>query len=57
MKKLQNEGIKLESEFYREVHALECKYAAQYASLFDKVSQNASVLLIFFTLIILIHTS
>ncbi|XP_025086630.1 nucleosome assembly protein 1-like 1 isoform X2 [Pomacea canaliculata] len=36
MKKLQNEGIKLESEFYREVHALECKYAAQYASLFDK---------------------
>lgn len=30
--------IKIESKFYEEVHELECKYAAQYAPLFDRVS-------------------
>ena len=38
LKKLQNDVIQLESQFYKEVHVLECKYATQYASLFDKVS-------------------
>jgi len=36
LKKLQNEVINLEAQFYKEVHVLECKYAAQYAPLFDK---------------------
>ncbi|KAL8568172.1 hypothetical protein ACOMHN_027695 [Nucella lapillus] len=36
LKKLQNDAIQLESQFYREVHALECKYAAQYGPLFEK---------------------
>merc|ERR1712154_13492 len=36
LKKLQNEVINLEALFYKEVHELECKYAAQYAPLFDK---------------------
>ncbi|XP_076450592.1 nucleosome assembly protein 1-like 1 isoform X3 [Babylonia areolata] len=36
LKKLQNEAIQLEAQFYREVHTLECKYAAQYGPLFEK---------------------
>lgn len=36
LKKLQNEVINLESQFYKEVHVLECKYAEQYAPLFVK---------------------
>ncbi|KAK7098440.1 nucleosome assembly protein 1-like 1-A isoform X1 [Littorina saxatilis] len=36
LKKLQNDVINLEAQFYKEVHVLECKYAAQYAPLFDK---------------------
>lgn len=36
LKKLQNDGIQLESDFYKEVHVLECKYAQQYNSLFEK---------------------
>ncbi|XP_076471509.1 nucleosome assembly protein 1-like 1 isoform X2 [Babylonia areolata] len=38
LKKLQNEVISVESQFYREVHELECKYAASYASIFEKRS-------------------
>ena len=30
--------IKIESEFYKDVHELECKYAAKYGPIFDKVS-------------------
>ena len=29
--------IEIESKFYEEVHELECKYAAKYAPLFDRV--------------------
>jgi len=36
LKKLQNEMITIESKFYEEVHELECKYAAQYAPLYEK---------------------
>lgn len=36
LKKLQFEATKIEAEFYREVHRLECEYAAKYAPLFDK---------------------
>ncbi|XP_071100076.1 nucleosome assembly protein 1-like 1-A isoform X2 [Haliotis cracherodii] len=36
LKKLQFDVVKLESEFYKEVHSLECKYASKYVSLFDK---------------------
>ncbi|XP_055957820.1 nucleosome assembly protein 1-like 1 isoform X3 [Patella vulgata] len=36
LKKLQFDVIKLESEFYKEVHDLECKYASKYVSMFDK---------------------
>ena len=52
LKKLQNDVIQLESQFYKEVHVLECKYATQYASLFDKVSslQLHSFFLSFFFL-------
>ena len=32
--------IKVESEFYKEVHELECKYAAKYAPIFDRVSTS-----------------
>jgi len=39
LKKLQNEVISLESNFYQEVHELECKYALQYAPLFEKRKQ------------------
>ena len=37
LKKLQFEMIKIESKFYEEVHELECKYAAQYQPLFERV--------------------
>jgi len=36
LKKLQFEVIKIESKFYEEVHELECKYAEQFAPLFDR---------------------
>ncbi len=38
LKKLQFKTIEIESKFYEEVHQLECKYASQYAPLFDRVS-------------------
>ncbi|XP_045176300.2 nucleosome assembly protein 1-like 1 isoform X1 [Mercenaria mercenaria] len=38
LKKLQFEATKIEAEFYREVHRLECEYAAKYSPLFDKRS-------------------
>ena len=50
LKKLQNDVIQLESQFYKEVHVLECKYATQYASLFDKVSSLHLQLHAFFSL-------
>ena len=37
LKKLQFEMIKIESQFYEEVHDLECKYAARYQPLFERV--------------------
>lgn len=37
LKKIQFEATKIEAEFYREVHRLECEYAAKYAPLFEKV--------------------
>ncbi|XP_033753359.1 nucleosome assembly protein 1-like 1 isoform X1 [Pecten maximus] len=36
LKKLQFEAAKIEAEFYKEVHDLECKYASLYTPLFDK---------------------
>ncbi|KAK2173521.1 hypothetical protein NP493_870g02027 [Ridgeia piscesae] len=36
LKKLQFEMIKIESTFYEEVHALECKYATKYTPLVEK---------------------
>lgn len=36
LKKLQFENIKIESEFYKEVHDLECTYQAKYRALLDK---------------------
>ncbi|XP_052268685.1 nucleosome assembly protein 1-like 1 isoform X2 [Dreissena polymorpha] len=36
LKKLQFEATKIEAEFYREVHRLECQYAAKYLPLFEK---------------------
>ncbi|KAK3727641.1 hypothetical protein RRG08_032601 [Elysia crispata] len=36
LKKLQNEVINVEAEFYKEVNALELKYAPKYSQLFDK---------------------
>lgn len=36
LKKLQFEATKIEAEFYREVHKLECEYAAKYAPLVEK---------------------
>lgn len=36
LKKLQFKMIEIESKFYEDVHALECKYAAQYTPLFDR---------------------
>lgn len=37
LKKLQFESTKVEAEFYREVHKLECVYAARYEPLVVKV--------------------
>lgn len=37
LKKLQNEVINIEAEFYKEVNALELKYAPKYSQLFEKV--------------------
>ena len=37
LKKIQFEATKIEAEFYREVHKLECDYALRYAPLFEKV--------------------
>lgn len=36
LKKIQFEATKIEAEFYREVHKLECDYALRYAPLFEK---------------------
>ncbi|KAI0216417.1 Nucleosome assembly protein 1-like 1, partial [Lamellibrachia satsuma] len=36
LKKLQFEMIKIESTFYEEVHALECKYATKYTPLVER---------------------
>ncbi|CAG5131120.1 unnamed protein product, partial [Candidula unifasciata] len=36
LKKLQNEIINIESEFYKEVNALELKYAPKYSKIFEK---------------------
>jgi nucleosome assembly protein 1-like 1 len=36
LKKLQNEVINIEAEFYKEVNALELKYAPKYSQLFEK---------------------
>lgn len=38
LKKMQFEAIKIEAEFYTEVHRLECQYAARYTPLFEKRS-------------------
>jgi len=38
LKKIQFEATKIEAEFYREVHRLECEYATKYAPLFEKRS-------------------
>ena len=38
LKKIQFEATKIEAEFYREVHRLECEYATKYQPLFEKVS-------------------
>ena len=37
LKKLQFESTKIEAEFYEEIHQLECKYAARYAPIYEKV--------------------
>ncbi|KAL4224857.1 Nucleosome assembly protein 1-like 1 [Mactra antiquata] len=36
LKKLQYEATKIEAEFYREVHRLECEYASKYTPLCEK---------------------
>ncbi|BFZ05232.1 hypothetical protein BsWGS_08270 [Bradybaena similaris] len=36
LKKLQNEIINIEAEFYKEVNALELKYAPKYSNIFEK---------------------
>merc|ERR1711935_781146 len=36
LKKLQNEVITVEADFYKEVNALEIKYSSKYTSLFEK---------------------
>lgn len=41
LKKLQYTMLELESKFYEEVHALECKYAELYAPILDQVSSSA----------------
>ena len=37
LKKIQLETVKVEADFFREVHALECKYQARYLPLYEKV--------------------
>ena len=37
LKNLQLETTKVEAEFFKEVHALECKYQAKYLPFFEKV--------------------
>ena len=39
LKKLQFDSSKIEGDFYKEVHELECKYAAKYTPLFEKRSK------------------
>ncbi|KAJ8299685.1 hypothetical protein KUTeg_023745 [Tegillarca granosa] len=39
LKKVQFEATKIEADFYKEVHELECKYAAKYGPLFEKRKQ------------------
>jgi nucleosome assembly protein 1-like 1 len=36
LKKIQKNYYEIESKFYEEVHALECKYASQYDPLYEK---------------------
>lgn len=43
LKKLQFEMIKIESKFYEEVHDLECKYAAQYQPLYERVRRVCGI--------------
>lgn len=38
LKKWQFEAAKIEADFYKEVHELECKYASKYTPLYEKVS-------------------
>jgi len=38
LKNLQLETTKVEAEFFKEVHALECKYQSRYQPFFEKVS-------------------
>lgn len=38
LKKLQFESTKIEAEFYQAVHELECKFAAKYGPIYNKVS-------------------
>lgn len=42
LKKLQFDSSKIEGDFYKEVHELECKYAAKYTPLFEKVKLTCS---------------
>lgn len=44
LKKLQNEIINVEADFYKEVNALELKYAPKYSSLFEKRKEVVSAL-------------
>ena len=37
LKNLQLETTKVEAEFFKEVHALECKYQARYQPFYEKV--------------------
>ncbi|CAC5391928.1 NAP1L1 [Mytilus coruscus] len=39
LKKLQFDSSKIEGDFYKEVHELECKYATKYIPLFEKRSK------------------
>jgi len=42
LKKLQNEIITVEADFYKEVNALEIKYSSKYTSLFEKRTEVVS---------------
>lgn len=39
LKKIQLETVKVEADFFKEVHALECKYQARYLPLYEKRAQ------------------